>query len=295
MIRLQLSMMPTKAPYGSWRSPVTASLLTAQSRRPSEPRLDGDRLYWLESRPDQQGRSALMMLDADGRAREVLAAPHSVRTRVHEYGGGSYTVHDGVVYLVLDADQRVYRLPQDSAEPQPLSAEGPWRYAGLHVDAAHQRLLCVREDHSRQNEEERSEIIALALDGSGRVEVLASGADFYSNPRPSPDGRQLSFLCWHHPQMPWDGTECHLAQLDGQGAVVSSQRIAGGPNESVFQPQWSPSGELFFVSDRSDWWNLYRWNGHEAEALCPMAAEFATPQWTFGMSTYGFLDADHLL
>src|SRR5690606_4858935 len=138
-------------------------------------------------------------------------------------------------------------------------------------------------------------IVALALDGSQQVTVLVSNADFYSNPRLSPNSSQLLWLCWNHPQMPWDGSECYLAKLNNQGLLEKPQLICGSNSESIFQPQWSANGELFFVSDKTNWWNLYRWNGEQAEPLCVMDAEFATPQWVFGMSTYGFLDTENIL
>lgn len=286
--------MTTTAPYGSWRSPISAQSLTADNVRLSEPQPDGDDCYWLESRPQEQGRSALVHLAADGTRRDLLPAPLSVRTRLNEYGGGSYCVMQGQVYLVLDSDQRIYQLGADG-DLKPISPEGPYRYADLTIDAPRRRLICVREDHSAEGTEEQHDIVALALDGSESVQVLVSGADFYSNPRISPDGTRLSWLCWHHPNMPWDGTECYVATLDANGQPQGAQCIAGGANESVFQPQWSPDGALFFVSDRSNWWNLYRWVDGQVEALCTLEAEFATPQWVCGMSTYSFLNSGTLL
>ncbi|MDQ2075399.1 S9 family peptidase [Marinimicrobium sp. ABcell2] len=286
--------MTTTAPYGSWRSPISAQSLTAQSVRLGEPQLDGDDCYWLESRPQEQGRNALVHLATDGTQRDLLPSPLSVRTRVNEYGGGSYCVHQGNVFFVLDSDQRVYQLAPNG-DPLPVSPEGAYRYADLTVDTARNRLICVREDHSHPKTEERHEIVALALDGSGETQILVSGADFYSNPQISPDTNRLSWLSWQHPNMPWDGTECHVARLNERGVPVESECIAGGPNESVFQPQWSPDGELFFVSDRSNWWSLYRWVDGEVETLCRQEAEFATPQWVCGMSTYGFLSSGALL
>lgn len=286
--------MPKHAPFGSWQSPITARLLTAQSVRLSEPHIEGSRCYWLESRPAEQGRNALVAIDADGQPRDLLPAPHSVRTRAHEYGGGAYTVHAGVVYCVLDQDQKIYRIAKNG-ELNAISPDSNFRYADLTIDIERGRLICVREDHTDSNAEERNEIIALALDGSGQTEVLVTGADFYSNPRISPDGRQLCWLSWNHPQMPWDGTECWIAQFDPHGALASPQKIAGNCSESVFQPQWSPGGELFFVSDKTGWWNLYCRRNDSVEIIVDMPAEFATPQWVFGMSTYGFLTDDTLL
>lgn len=288
------------APYGSWQSPISASFLTAKTVRLSEPQGDGDDIYWLESRPNEKGRNALVYLNAQGEKHDLLPAPLSIRTRANEYGGAAYTVSQGVVYAVLDNDQRIYRLQAGSSSLSPLSPEGNFCYADFCIDEQRQRLICVREDHSSPDSEARCDIIALPLDGSAlddpaAIQVLVSGADFYSNPRLSPDGTQLSWLSWMHPQMPWDGTECYLAQLDHDGDITSVQHIAGSAQESIFQPQWSPAGDLFFVSDRSNWWNLYRWNGRAAQAIYPMEAEFATPQWVFGMSTYGFIDAGQIL
>jgi len=285
--------MATTAAYGSWRSPISAQSLTQGNVRLSEPQIDGDTCYWLESRPSEKGRNALVRLGPDGQRQDLLAAPHNVRTRAHEYGGGSYCVHAGQIYLVLDNDERLYRLVGEQLEA--MVPEGPYRYADLWFDALRNRLLCVREDHSDTKSEERSEIVAIALDGSGATDVLISGADFYSNPRLSPDGQQLSCLSWNHPNMPWDGTQCHLAQLNDAGQVTQITTIAGGDDESIFQPQWSPDGDLYFVSDRNNWWNLYRWQDGAVEPLCYLEAEFATPQWVFGMSTYDFLGQNTLL
>jgi dipeptidyl aminopeptidase/acylaminoacyl peptidase len=282
------------AAYGSWKSPISANMLTAQNRRITEPRFDGDAIYWLESRPDEKGRSALVRLLAGGEPKDVLAAPHSVRTRAHEYGGGAYVVSNGVIYCVLDADQRVYRIDADNL-PVAISPEGIYRYADFCVDNQHQRLICVREDHTDETEE-RNEIIAIALDGTARVDVLVSGADFYSNPSINKDGTRLSWLCWNHPQMPWDGTECFIGQLDSLGTIEHAQCIAGGVSESIFQPRWSPDGDLFFASDRSNWWNIYRYDiTGRSENMGALPADFATPQWVFGMSTFDFLDSDNLL
>src|SRR5690606_4690506 len=193
---------PNIAAYGSWKSPIPATMLTAQTVRLSEPKFDGDDIYWLESRPSEKGRNALVCLTAAGLRRDVLPAPHSVRTRANEYGGGAYAVARGVVYMVLDANQRIYRLDPGVIEPEVISPPGNYRYADFCIDEKYQRLICVREDYTQKNLEARSEIIALALDGSQQVTVLETGADFYSNPRLSPNSSQLLWLTWNHPQMP---------------------------------------------------------------------------------------------
>lgn len=282
----------THIPHGHWPSPITAELLTAQGVRISEPQAVGDDIYWLESRPQEKGRNALVC-ESNGIRSDLLPAPHSIRTRAHEYGGAPYLAIPDAIFYVLDSDQRIYRYDLARAETQAITPEGAFRYADFCYDAQRARLIAVREDCTQNAHQPTSAIIALDLTNS-ELHILAQGADFYSNPRLSPDGKQLSFLRWNHPNMPWDGTECVLAQLKPDGDILSSALIAGGAQESIFQPQWSPTGELFFVSDRNNWWNIYRWHDDKAEAVLTLDAEFATPQWVFGMSTYGFLSSDTL-
>lgn len=278
--------------YGNWPSPVTADMLTQQSTKLSEPQTCDQDVFWLESRPAEQGRNALVHLSPTGSRADILLAPHSVRTRAHEYGGAPYLVTPEIIFCVLDADQRIYTINRTTRELNALSPIGNYRYADFCWDGKRNRLVCIREDHSLANHtvriEERSEIIAIDLNGC--VDVLVSGADFYSNPRINPTGDKLSYLCWNHPQMPWDGTECFCAKLTPEGVIANTQLIAGSKTESIFQPQWSPTGELYFVSDRNNWWNIYRHAKHGSEIVGDMPADFATPQWVFGMSTYGFLD-----
>ncbi|MCQ3829722.1 S9 family peptidase [Microbulbifer elongatus] len=293
---------PQTAPYGSWTSPVTADLLTAGNVRLSDARLFDGNAYWLESRPAEKGRSVLVECDLSDpenlRVRDLIPAPLSVRSKAHEYGGGAYTVADGVVYFVLAADQRIYRMALDGQTPEPLTPAGAYHYADLQLDRQRNRLICVLEDTSDPEAEPVARLIAIGLqdrdehDGTFQYTVLAEGADFYASPGLSPDGKQLSFLQWHHPNMPWDATELMLAELDENGTVQASQQIAGGTGESVFQPQWSPAGDLYYVSDKNNWWNIY-WTGSDTP-IWDKDAEFATPQWVFGMSTYGFLDRDTL-
>lgn len=287
----------TSIPYGHWPSPITTELLTSQGVRISEPQVVGDRLYWLESRPQEKGRNALVS-ESIGESKDIrndlLPAPHSIRTRAHEYGGAPYLATDYAIFYVLDSDQRIYRVDLAQAETRVLTPEGNYRYADFCYDAARERLIAIREDYTKDAHHPVGNIIALDLI-SGEIKVLAQGADFYSNPRLSPNGNQLSFLRWNHPNMPWDGTECVVAELNQQGEVTTNVVIAGGKQESIFQPQWSTAGELFFVSDRSNWWNIYRWDGHTSHAVYSASAEFATPQWVFGMSCYGFLSHDEIL
>ncbi len=291
-------------PYGSWPSLVHASLLTRQSVKLGEPQLTSQGAWWVESRPEEKGRSVLMFLPRGAsEAREPLPANVGVRTRAHEYGGASYLATDTSLYFIDALDQRVYQWDEEHDVARALTPAGDFRYADLWLDAPRQRLLAVREDHRAKlagtAREETNELVTIALGQEPRVEVLVSGHDFFSNPRVSPNGRYLSWLSWDHPHMPWDSSQCWLAPLDEAGTPQPAMLVAGFGAESVFQPQWSPDNQLYLVSDRNDWWNLYRCDPeHAKQPLQPVApgpAEFATPQWVFGMSTYGFLSATELL
>jgi dipeptidyl aminopeptidase/acylaminoacyl peptidase len=263
------------APCASWRSPISSDLIVAQSVNLPDVRIDRGRIYWLEGRPQERGRYVVVS-DEDG---DLTPAAFNVRTRVHEYGGGAWTVHNGTLYFSNFADGRLYR------DLTPLTQEAPYRYADLLIDP-NGHCLAVREDHSEAGREPVNTIVR--IDPSGRAEILAQGHDFFSTPRISPDGRRFAYLAWDHPRMPWDGT---TLCLDGSP-------IAGGPTESVFQPEFSPDGSaLFFISDRTGWWNLYRYDlaTGATRAIAPMSAEFGEPQWIFGMSSYAFAGPDRLV
>lgn len=285
------------APYGSWKSAIGADLLVQGSVRLSEASLVDGRYYWLESRPVEKGRSVLVQYSPQTGRRDVIPAPLSIRSKAHEYGGGSYLVNGNTVYFVLAEDQCIYRMDLDEQLPEPITVENRSRYADLTVDRRRNRLLCVEEDHLPSDEggEPIARILSIDLDSPLESEprILAEGADFYSNPDLSPNGNRLSFLRWQHPNMPWDATELCVAELDADGNLQNIDLVAGGEKESIFQPQWSPEGELFYVSDRNNWWNIYRLGSDRP--LWDKRAEFATPQWVFGMSTYGFLTSDEIL
>ncbi len=283
------------APYGSWRSPITADAIVAGTVSLGQIATDGDDIYWTETRPAESGRGVLVRRTPDGTTADLTPAPFNVRTRVHEYGGGAFAIAAGTVIFSHFADGRLYRIdPEAGSAPRPITPEGALRYADFTLDRKCNRLIVVREDHGGKGEAVNT-IVAVALDGDERGgEVLVSGADFYSSPRLSADGDRLAWLSWDHPNMPWDGTELWVAPVGADGSLGTPELVAGGPDESIFQPEWSPDGVLHFVSDRTDWWNLYRWREGAVEALCPMEAEFGLPQWIFGMSTYAVLDADRL-
>jgi dipeptidyl aminopeptidase/acylaminoacyl peptidase len=280
------------APYGSWQSPITSDLIVAATIGLGQVVLDGVNVYWDETRPTEGGRNVIVRWSPDGQTADLFPAPFNARTRVHEYGGGSFTVSRDVVYFSHFPDQRLYRQTL-GGEPQPFTQSGAWRYADAIVDTRRNRLICVREDHSSANQEPVNTLVSVDL-STGAVNTLVSGHDFYASPRLSPAGSHLAWLAWRHPHMPWDGTELWVGEFTKDGQIEQKRHITAGPTESVFQPEWSPDGMLYFVSDRTGWWNLYRWRNDSVEALCPMAAEFGRPQWVFGMSTYAFVSTHTL-
>lgn len=297
------------APYGSWKSPITANLIVTGTIGLGGIALDGDEVYWVEGRPAEAGRNVIVRRTPDGKTADVTQSPLNVRTRVHEYGGGSFTVKDGIIYFSNFADQRLYKQRVGTGtpllqEPQALSkdSEGNLRYADAVIDTERGRIICVCEDHTAGGHEPVNTLVSINLENGEDVQVLASGSDFYSSPRLSGDRTQLAWLSWNYPNMPWDGTQLWVARIQADGLLGEPQLVAGGIEESVFQPEWSPDGVLYFVSDRTGWWNLYRWNPPlaqgslgEIEPLCEMEAEFGLPQWVFGMSTYAVESANRII
>ncbi len=286
------------APYGSWKSRVTSDLIVAETITLSGLGSDGDDLYWLEMRPADAGRVVLVRRSSDGRTVDITPPPFNVRTRVHEYGGGAYVLDNRGVYVSHFRDQRLYRLSPDAA-PRPITPAVDLRYADGVIDRRRGLMLCVREDHTGTGEAVNT-IVGLNLTGPGDApggRVLVGGHDFYSTPRLSPDGGRLAWLAWNHPNMPWDGTELWMAAVDRDGGLGDAHRVAGGPSESIFQPEWSPDGTLYFVSDRTGWWNLrrLRGDGQNDEPVYPADAEFGLPQWVFRMSMYSFESADRIV
>ena len=285
------------APYGTWKSPITADLIVKESIGLAQVKVDGDDIYWLEMRPSEGGRQVIVRRASDGSIADVNPPGFNARTRVHEYGGGDYIVHNSIVYLSNFADQQLYRQAPDS-EPELISessTDAQLRYADFVVDPSRNRLISVREDHRPNDREAVNTLVAISLDG-GCAQVLVSGNDFYSSPRISPNGSRLAWLTWNHPNMPWDGCELWTGEITADGTIANQKLVAGGPRESIFQPEWSPDGTLYFVSDRSGWWNLYRAAAEPAiECVCEMQAEFGAPQWIFGLSTYAFESAERII
>jgi dipeptidyl aminopeptidase/acylaminoacyl peptidase len=280
-------MTMPEARYGTWSSPVSSDLVastgTAWNRfeRP-EPAPDG--LYWLESRP-HEGRTALVFKPWDGEPQDAVPAGFNVRNSVHEYGGGANWRHGAALFCTNFDDQRVYRLDGIGAEPRAITPEPDeplaLRYADGVVTPEGETIVCVRERHQG---EVVNELVVLPSDGSAGPRTIAPPHDFFSSPAVHPDGSQLAWLSWDHPQLPFIGTDLWVGPVGGE-----PRHVAGGPAESVFQPQWSPDGTLYFVSDTSGWWNLYREHDGTVEPVAPVEAELGWMQWQFGLSSYVFM------
>lgn len=283
------------AAYGTWASPISAAAAAGASIGLSEVSCVGESVYWLESRPQEGGRSVIVRRVPGREAADLTPPGYDARTRVHEYGGGSYLAAHDVVFFSNFADGRVYRQPV-GAEPRPITPEtlapSSTRYADFALSPDGRRLYAVRESHSVSGDVV-NDLVALSADGSVSPAVVASGHDFYSSPRVSPDGRRLAWLCWDHPNMPWDESELWLGELSEDGALTAAERIAGGDGVSVFQPEWGAptDGEsaLYFVSDEGGWWRPIRYGRCGFERLSAEEAEFGQPQWVFGLKRYALL------
>ena len=282
------------APFGSWKSPITADLIVSKTIGISTIQVDGQNVYWLEKRPTEQGRNVIVKCALDDRIQDVTPAPFNVRTRVHEYGGGAFLTVGETIYFSNYSDGRVYSQTQEQT-PRPLTAEFQRRYADIIFDTQRNRLICISEDHSENNVEAKNTIVSIDI-VTGSIGTLIEGADFYTSPRISNDGSKLAWLSWNHPDMPWDSTYLWLADIKQDGSLEEARCVAGGAAESICEPQWSPDDRLYFSSDRNNWWNLYRLNLDDTvEILHKAEAEFAYPHWVFGWSTYGFIDENNLV
>jgi dipeptidyl aminopeptidase/acylaminoacyl peptidase len=282
----------TVAPYGSWASPITPDLVASEGAvNFGYLDITEEGVYWSESRPNEEGRTALVYKPNGGEPIDIVPPGFNVRTRVHEYGGGAWFRDGDVLFCSSFDDSRLYRIDGPGAEPRPITPEPPephaLRYADGRVFAGGRLIVCVRETHGAG--EPTNELVVLPSDGSAEPRVVATGRDFYAAPRPNPDGARLAWLAWDHPRMPFEGTDLCVADLGADGSLSNDRRVAGSEEESIFQPEWGPAGDLYFVSDRTGWSNLYVERGGKVESLTSEEAELGYPQWVFDLSRYTFL------
>jgi len=287
----------TVAPYGSWVSPFKIERLTDRVVFLIEPHAVGGVRWWLEGRPNEGGRQVLVRRETDGTLTRMTPEGFNARSRVHEYGGAAYLVSGDLVLVSDFATGRLNRVV-GPGEVQPLTPEKQWRFADAIHDGARNRLIAVREDHEpdvvAEHGEWNNELVAIDL-ATGDVSVLAAGSDFYAAPRLSPDGKTLVWLEWHHPNMPWDGTELQMAGIAADGSLTGPRTIAGSRSDWISQPRWSPEGVLHFAAEPTGWMNLYRWVDGKTERITNLEAEVAGPDWQFGYSTYTFLPGGDIL
>ncbi|HEX5630414.1 MAG TPA: prolyl oligopeptidase family serine peptidase [Acidimicrobiia bacterium] len=282
--------MTRRLPFGSWPSPISAESTTRAAVRFLDAiQVDGEDVYWVEGRPAERGRSAIVRRGAAGTIDDVGPEDFDARTRVHEYGGGAYAVQHGTVFAARFGDQRWYRIDPEgeaAAVTPPPAAPAADRYADPALGDGW--AIAVGETHHADGVD--NHLARLDLSGADPPRVVASGHDFYAAPRLSPDRTRLAWLTWDHPDMPWDSSTLWVAPIDTDGVLGKPERVAGGAGESVLQPEWSNAGVLHFASDRTGWWNLYRWTERGDEPVHPMEAECAAPHWIFGSRRYALLD-----
>jgi len=282
------------APFGSWASPVKAKSIAAEHIGLGQIEIDENQVYWVENRPSEEGRNVIVTQNSKGGNFDVIPPSYNARTRVHEYGGGSFAVKDKIICFSNFEDQNLYiKIPEKDIKP--LTENNNSRYADLSIDMKFKRVICVREENKNFGKEPDNTIVGIPLEFSDKIRTLIWGNDFYSSPRLSPDGRKIAYLTWNHPQMPWDGTELWVAALNLDGSIGKKEKIAGSRKESIFQPEWSPDNVLYFISDRNNWWNIYRFNKNKVESFVTMKSDFGLPQWVFGLSTFDFYSGDKIV
>lgn len=293
-------------PYGSWTSNITAEKLASKGVRYGHMCSDGDHVYWLECRATEQGRGVLMKADEHGHAVEVLAKNISIRSKVHEYGSGDYIVDEGVVYFSSAKNQCVYRFHEKSQQLQQLTtvSENEQRYADYAISADKKYLICVRETHFKN--EVTNELVSISLtdlkQDHSEVKTIQSGFDFYSFPRLTKQGHRLCWTCWNQPNMPWDAAELWVADFHNDGTLDAAHKVAGGSTEnkstsitqSIYQPEWSGDGVLHYISDVSNWCNIYSCREGVLNALTPIDRDFGIPQWSLASSTYVITPENHI-
>ena len=277
---------PEIAPYGSWRSPISSNAIITNFVVPDQVKVEGDSIWWVESRPQEDGRTVVVQRSGDGQITDLTPPGYNARSRVYEDAGANYGVVGNTVFFSNFADQRIYRHTAGTP-PEPVTSTGGMRYADGIIDSSRGRMICVREDHAMPGNPVHT-LVSINLNGDTGGEVLVFGNDFYASPRLSPDGSHLAWLTWNNPYMPHEVTELWVAEVGENGRLGKAAHVAGGAAESIVQIEWSPQGVLHFVSDRTGWWNLYRWHDGQIAPLCQMAAEFGRFDGIFGMSFFGF-------
>jgi dipeptidyl aminopeptidase/acylaminoacyl peptidase len=256
----------------------------------------GNDLWWDEVRPTEAGRT-LVVSRQHG---DILKSPWSAKSQVHEYGGLSWLgiVLQGhsMLAFVNKADQRIY-ITKPMGEPQPLSPESPAGQSHRYIDmiAVGDEIWCIREVHKEGRVERDLVALSLNLKGVGALRILEASSHFYAHPRLSADGRYLCWIAWEHPQMPWDGTELRVAEVSN-GQLSNVRVLAGDVQTSCLSPEWGPYNELYFICDKSGWWNLWQVDLRgQLTHLIEEASEWGFPLWQLGMRALSVLSDGQVL
>ncbi|MDC0035484.1 S9 family peptidase [Chloroflexi bacterium] len=280
------------AAYGSWKSQISTKSIVSDSIGLGDISVSCESIFWQEMRPSEGGRYTIMHQSKNGARHELIPKSYNARTRVHEYGGGSFLVDKDEVYFSNFSDQQIYKTTITDANPVPITHDIEFRFADGVMDSKNHRIIYVAEKHDGENEPINS-IVSVDLKNAGAINTIASGFDFYSSPVISPDGESLAWIQWNHPNMPWDSTELYIADLGDKG--IRNTRKILGDGESICHPIWSPNGILHYVSDLSGWWNIYKYEKGVSHNLTPFDAEFAQAQWGLGVRFYDFINDDQII
>ncbi len=273
--------MKKTAPFGSWASLVTSEMVTKDMIRLNYVRCDGKKIFWEEGRYEEKGRVQIVE-NVDGKQKELLTKEYNARSKVHEYGGCSFAVKNNLLFFVNFKDQRIYQLKDEKITPiTPKSSNS--RYVDIEIDEKRNVLFCVKEEHL--SKEVVNKIVRIDID-TGKEHTIVEGCDFYSSIKLNPKEDKICFLRWNHPFLPWDQTELSICLIDEKGDVIEEEIVFGSPNESICQPKWGEDNTLYFVSDKTSFWNLYQYKDEKISSIYPCEFEFGYPNWLFGFSTY---------
>lgn len=278
--------MSKESLYGTWKSSISSEDLVKDVFRFSFLDVSKTHLYFGEGRPKEKGRVALLSLDLDGKQKELLPDTFNMRSRVHEYGGKSFTVYKDEVFFINNEDQDIYKLDKKGHVPR-ITKQPQYRFGDLCVTPDGSYLYCVLEDHSKILVDNSIARICLK---TNEMQIVASGYDFYGCLAISKDSAKLAFICWKHPNMPWDHTELFIANISEKKGLIDITQIASGA--SIIHPQFTEEGVLYYISDVSSFWNLYSFDGNNSHPVAPVDMEIGGPLWVFGMKKYAFLE-DH--
>jgi dipeptidyl aminopeptidase/acylaminoacyl peptidase len=272
---------------------ITAELVAKSSKKKIFPKSKNKIHYWLETFPEDNGRTSIVSINNQKEIKNITGINYDVRSRVHEYGGGSYTVSDNLIFFINESDQDIYIIDKNTSK---LTNQKSLRYADLEYSDSQKNLYFIIEDHSNiKSSKPKNYIGFIDLDKKNAPKKLVTGRDFYSNPRMSKNGKYLAWLEWDLPHMPWDACELWVGEIDKIGNLHDKRKIDGGIKRPVFQPEWSDDNKLYYVSKNDDFGNIFLWNGKKKNLVIPINGDFYRPQWAFGMSSYKVISNDMII